>query len=715
MNFKHKFKTICAMILLVFSSFAFAGCDNWNSWFKPDLDAATITINANNKTISWNNVTNAEEYEVFANETKVATVVSKSGINTYDFSGVLKDNVAVYKFYIIVTADEYNSSPKSNVVTFLNSTEEAGVVSTVTISNNALNKVSNLEVGDSILSWDTVENADKYYVYIRTNTLGENVFETKVNAFNFSAYVDNDDVVMFRVGVKDANGVIAMSLPYYHNTCTIQPTYHNKMFIIDGVLGDHYISDQTELNHLVYYAFINRVTEVPVYFSANFMNELVNTHGTTRKEYLGFGKYETVDFYHLVKAVSDACNSFTETCAYDTGLKDVTSSDYYKKDFKITFDYVMGVEPENTTSKVREQNHEDTPYYEKVDYEKRAETYNDFVSDKRLSVEFVSTTEQLFHAVESGSTPLFKRVNDQKSSAEELYDTAKGILREIISDEMTDYEKVLSIFDYICFNTIYDDMVCDIPVSAVPSFASYTSFFLEGVFYDGLSVCDGFSKAFSLLCNMEGIKAYRISGTVKGNGHAWNKVNLNGCWYVIDITWSVVKSGDGEDEGHDVDLFRNKEFLSYRYFLVSDSYIKSTHTPSNVYFDNSIPAFNDYYYYETHKYDGVNNMIISSDEEFAALVNYMLQNKQYSMEVAFDDNYIKSPQISVIQHDEQFTAACKRVKAACGISSGNIFTPLKVDEYGNIVYSHQKVASHTMATIYSITLINLPDSVKQAA
>ena len=108
-------------------------------------------------------------------------------------------------------------------------------------------------------------------------------------------------------------------------------------------------------------------------------------------------------------------------------------------------------------------------------------------------------------------------------------------------------------------------------------------------------------------------------------------------------------------------------------------------------------------------------MIISSDEEFAALVNYMLQNKQYSMEVAFDDNYIKSPQISVIQHDEQFTAACKRVKEVCGISSGNIFTPLKVDEYGNIVYNHQKVASHTMATIYSITLINLPDSVKQAA
>ena len=715
MKFKQKFKTICSMLLLVFSCFAFAGCDNWNSWFKPDLEAATITINSDNKTISWNNVTNSDEYDVFANETKVATVVSKSGVNTYNFSSVLKDNVAVYKFYIIATAKDYNSSPKSNVVTFLNSTEDASIVSTVKVSNEALNRVVNLTVGDNILSWDTVENASKYYVYMKTNAIAETVFETAVNAFDFSQYVDNDEVVMFRVGVKDDNDVIAMSLPYYYNTCTIQPNYHSKMFIIDGVLGDHYITDQTELNHLIYYAFINRVTEVPVYFSASFMNEIVNLYGTTKKEYIGYGQYETIDFYHLVKSVSIACNSFTDTCAYDTGLKDVTSSDYYKKDFKITFDFVMGVEPENTTSKVREQNPADTPYYNKVNYEKRASDYNNFATDKRLAVEYVSTTEQLFHAVEGGSTPLFKRVDDQKPSAKKMYETAKTVLREIISDEMTEYEKVLSIFDYICFNTIYDDMVCEIPVDANPSFASYTSFFLEGVFNDGLAVCDGFSKAFSLLCNMEGIRAYRISGTVDGDGHAWNKVKVNGNWYVVDITWSVTKSGAGEDVGNELDLFKNKEFLSYKYFLVNDDFIKSTHQPSNVFFNNSIPAFNDYYYYETHKFDGVNNMIISSDAEFKTLVDYMLENKQYTMEVVFDDSYIKSPKISAIQHDNEYSAACKKVKEACGISTGNIFAPLKVDEFGNIRYDHRKVASHTTGTIYTITLINLPDSVKQAA
>lgn len=699
MKVKQKFNTLLTLLLVFFASFTFGGC-NWGTWFQPDLDPATITINSNAQTISWQNVTNVEEYDVYANEVKVATVVGVKGINTYNFSEVLKDSVAVYKFYLICVSDGYNSSVKSNVVTYLNSTEGTNVVSDLVVNNSNLNAVTDLVVGSNILSWNQVAGVETYYVFMYTNTLGECVFETKVNAFDFSEYVDEDDVIMFRVGIKNEDDIVSMSLPLYHNTCTLQPAYNNKMFCLDGVLGDYYITGQDELNQIVYYAFIYRVEKLSIYISPSYMNEIVNTYGTTysyRDSYTG--QMKTIEHYHLVSAVGEACDSYTESCSYDTNLSNVTTSDYYKKDVTINFDFVMGKEPVNTTEKLRTQNEFDTPYYEKVDYEKRDSSFNDFASDKKLRIEYVSTCEELHHAVESGATPIFK---SSTCSAAVMYEKAKSVLREIISNEMSEYEKVLSIFDYICYNTVYDDLIVEFPIDAVPSFASYTCFFLEGVFNDGLAVCDGFSKAFSLLCNMEGIDAYRITGSAKGGLHAWNKVKVDGSWYVVDITWTVVDTDESAfASGGEAVNFNSKEFLSYRYFLVSDKYIKNSHSAANTELNASLPALNEYYYYATQTYDGTNNLIISSNEEFKDLVEYMLETKQLSIQIAFDDAFITSPSLNPNKHDNGLTTACKTVKAACGISNSNILT---------IGYTHQKLGAQTTGTIYCITLINLPAS-----
>lgn len=47
------------------------------------------------------------------------------------------------------------------------------------------------------------------------------------------------------------------------------------------------------------------------------------------------------------------------------------------------------------------------------------------------------------------------------------------------------------------------------------------------------TVCAGFSKAFSLLLNSQGIE----NVTITSNTHAWNEVRINGTWYVTDVTW----------------------------------------------------------------------------------------------------------------------------------------------------------------------------------
>jgi hypothetical protein len=62
------------------------------------------------------------------------------------------------------------------------------------------------------------------------------------------------------------------------------------------------------------------------------------------------------------------------------------------------------------------------------------------------------------------------------------------------------------------------------------------------------AVCDGYSQAFLLLCEKEGIECVIVYGTSlqdRGN-HAWNYVKMdNGKWYAIDVTWN-----DGSDNAY---------------------------------------------------------------------------------------------------------------------------------------------------------------------
>ena len=53
-------------------------------------------------------------------------------------------------------------------------------------------------------------------------------------------------------------------------------------------------------------------------------------------------------------------------------------------------------------------------------------------------------------------------------------------------------------------------------------------------------------------------------------------------------------------------------------------------------------------------------------------------------------------------HDSQLSAACKRVKTACGFPDGNILI---------IGVTTQTVTGNLYGSIYNINLINLPDSI----
>ena len=174
----------------------------------------------------------------------------------------------------------------------------------------------------------------------------------------------------------------------------------------------------------------------------------------------------------------------------------------------------------------------------------RSASFDDFAIEEREGVS-VSTSDQLFFAAEAG----FRPVPVAGSAAEKLYELAKDVCRTYIDDDMTDYEKVHAIYDWLGKNVVYDYNLVSSMDGIMPSessydpFYSYDSFYLEGVLENGIAVCNGIAKTFVLLCSIEGITAVKVNGQTSDDApHAWNKVLINEKWYNVDSTWSNLKS-----------------------------------------------------------------------------------------------------------------------------------------------------------------------------
>ncbi len=208
--------------------------------------------------------------------------------------------------------------------------------------------------------------------------------------------------------------------------------------------------------------------------------------------------------------------------------------------------------------------------------------------DKKTESVKVSNSNDLYRAVSCGQKPIFAE-DESGIALKKLYDEARDVLTTYVSDDMSDYEKVAVIYDWIVNVVDYDYAVAQ---SQASDTSKYNAFYLEGVFNDHRAVCDGKSKAFALLCGMEGIKAIRITGYASQNlkdldlsskkvlasiGHAWNKVlidaNDDGIkeWYVVDTTWGDARA---DNEGASGGIY---EYLNYAYFLKTDEDIKDTH------------------------------------------------------------------------------------------------------------------------------------------
>lgn len=364
-----------------------------------------------------------------------------------------------------------------------------------------------------------------------------------------------------------------------------------------GYAQNRYITSKEELKNLILFVLENKIAEI--------------------KFYAGYSTPETVK--NDVSEVRDC----VEESGIIPGYSLETSGNEFTIKFRFFADEAGVIETVNSPEFDAPDGFSDAVQntYSKPHYDNVKKTRNFYIDGVKETMS-VSTSNMLYKAAAWGYKPVF--MGSQADNLQQIYDNAKDALSYIVSDEMSEYEKVHAIYDYIIYNVRYDHDCANAEDKYVSGNLSlnekmkYYGYYLEGIFLnkfykkDMHAVCDGKSKAFVLMCGIEGITAVRISGEASSDGknfggHAWNKVllDLNGTgdkeWYFVDTTWGDV----GDD---------SKEFLSHAYFLLSDDEVKNTHVEKQGHGYPKAEGKFDYYAHETYTSNGTEyNYVITNN------------------------------------------------------------------------------------------------------
>ena len=97
----------------------------------------------------------------------------------------------------------------------------------------------------------------------------------------------------------------------------------------------------------------------------------------------------------------------------------------------------------------------------------------------------------------------------------------------------TEYDKVLAIHNFINNKIEY----AYISGTNIPETAQWAHNII-GVASGDKAVCESYAKTFLYLCRVYGIDCIIATGLSRGQGHAWNVVEIDGKWYYVDLTWN---------------------------------------------------------------------------------------------------------------------------------------------------------------------------------
>ncbi len=183
----------------------------------------------------------------------------------------------------------------------------------------------------------------------------------------------------------------------------------------------------------------------------------------------------------------------------------------------------------------------------------------------------VESTEKISDAYKKGSDA---GLNDREKETLEL---ASGILDEIITDDMSDYDKEKAVYDWLVKNIGQDKgLLTVIPSSGKDSDNPY------GVLKYHDAVCVGYATTFRMLMQMMNIDCMVVHNTEMY--HTWDLVKIDGKWYHTDV-YTDAETGnyanfnmndDIASIGHDwnMDFFPAADGTKYCYAFMNKEEIR---------------------------------------------------------------------------------------------------------------------------------------------
>lgn len=121
------------------------------------------------------------------------------------------------------------------------------------------------------------------------------------------------------------------------------------------------------------------------------------------------------------------------------------------------------------------------------------------------------------------------------------------------------YEQLTYVHDWLCNNNVYNGESVGLNN---PSTHEAFSALLD----EYSPTCEGYAKAFKLICDELNIPCILVVGKGNGGNHMWNYVRINEQWYAVDVTWDDQKSG-----------------IKYKYFLKGATSF-TDHTPEGEFY-----------------------------------------------------------------------------------------------------------------------------------
>lgn len=590
-----------------------------------------IQVNENEGvyTLSFDPIDNAEEYRVRIvkeNDPSYVDYLHSLGLShlftvkqSTDISQYVKQQ-GVYYFYVTALAPKENSYYADS-----NESSTYGSVKKLTSLESPKNiRFANISKDSYLLSWTGDDHADYYLVkltdpnnisyefkvYSSTST-NINKYITIQGTYNVSVY-SMVNAVGSNASLYTASSGTDASEHYVYSTEQDFMRYSVRMY---GANYNFTISNANELKNLLWYHYLYEIdsnTGLKLYVNLNLKED--ETPETLREAILrlveesntvypfagdsgwdNLIKTDATDnalFSYLCQKLLISYPEFNILEGFD--LEHTTNSQV----FTLKFKNALNVEKVTDETSLSFTNTNYGNKFNYIDLYSRRSSTGVFKIDAREEV-LVTTTEQLLQAVQHGRKPKFI---GNSEVAETVYNNAKLVLSAIITNNMSDLEKVTAIFDWLEYGfdiTYYEISSRDfisgsVEESDLLKYGKYKQYYLEGIFENISMQNNGdlvlgtnkatswsYSKAFALLCAIEGIDANVVYGeytyfdtasqsnrTVQ---HAWNKVFLDPTvaqsganWFAVDLTFS-------DNRIYFNNLSNGYGIASHSYFLTTDS------------------------------------------------------------------------------------------------------------------------------------------------